>query len=101
MPVPGPRDCAQARRSSITGRNTMAQKKVPYEVNGRKFEGMLVFDESVQGKRPAIFMQPDWKGVSHDTIGQAQAVAGRDHVVLMIDMFGAGYGDKPKTQPEL
>ena len=79
----------------------MAQKKVPYEVNGRKFEGMLVFDDGVRGKRPAIFMQPDWKGVSPDTIGQAQTVAGRDHVVLMIDMFGAGYGDKPKTQPEL
>ena len=77
----------------------MAQKKVPYEVNGRKFEGMLVFDESVQGKRPAIFMQPDWKGVCPDTIGQAHTVAGRDYVVLMIDMFGAGYGDKPKTQP--
>ena len=79
----------------------MAQKKVPYEVNGRKFEGLLVFDESLQGKRPAIFMQPDWKCVSPDTIAQAHTVAGRDYVVLMIDMFGAGYGDKPKTQQEL
>ena len=79
----------------------MAQKKVPYEVNGRKFEGMLVFDESVQGKRPAIFMQPDWKGVCADTIGQARTAAGKDYVVLMADMFGTGYGDKPKTQQEL
>ena len=79
----------------------MAQKKVPYEVNGRKFEGMLVFDESVQGKRPAIFMQPDWKGVCADTIAQARTVAGKDYVVLMADMFGAGYGAKPKTYQEL
>ena len=34
----------------------MAQKKVPYDVNGRKFEGMLVYDETIKGKRPAIFM---------------------------------------------
>ena len=79
----------------------MAEKKVPYQVNGRKFEGMIVYDESVKAKRPAIFMQPDWKGVCADTIAQARTVAGKDYVVLMADMFGAGYGDKPKTQQEL
>jgi dienelactone hydrolase len=80
---------------------TMAQKKVPYEVNGRSFEGMIVYDDSSSAKRPVIFMQPDWKGVDADTIAQAQTVAGKDFVVLMADMFGAGYGDKPKTQAEL
>jgi dienelactone hydrolase len=79
----------------------MIEKKVPYEVNGRRFEGMLICDDSVKAKRPAIFMQPDWKGVCADTIGQARTVAGKDYVVLMADMFGAGYGDKPKTQAEL
>ena len=79
----------------------MAQKKVPYQVSGRQFEGLIIYDESVKAKRPAVFMQPDWKGVCADTIGQAHAVAGKDYVVLMADMFGAGYGDKPKTQQEL
>jgi len=79
----------------------MAQKKVRYEVNGRPFEGLIVYDEGVTAKRPVVFMQPDWKGVSPDTIAQAHAVAGKDYVVLMADMFGAGYGDKPKTQQEL
>lgn len=79
----------------------MVEKKVPYQVDGRQFEGTIVFDDSVTAKRPAIFMQPDWKGVSADTIGQARTVAGRDYVVLMADMFGMGYGAKPKTQDEL
>jgi dienelactone hydrolase len=79
----------------------MAEKKVAYQVNGRQFEGMLVYDDSVKGKRPAIFMQPDWKGVCSDTIGQARDVAGKDYVVLMADMFGQGYGDKPKDQIQL
>ena len=79
----------------------MAEKKVPYQVNGRQFEGMIVYDDSVKGKRPAIFDQPDWKGVCTDTIEQARAVAGKDYVVLMADMFGAGYGDKPKTREQL
>jgi dienelactone hydrolase len=79
----------------------MAEKKVPYQVGGRSFEGMIVYDESVTAKRPAIFMQPDWKGVCADTIGQARTVAGKDYVVLMADMFGTGYGLRPKTVDEL
>ena len=79
----------------------MAEKKVAYPVGGRQFEGMIVYDESETSKRPVIFMQPDWKGVCEDTIGQARIVAGKDYVVLMADMFGAGYGDKPKTREEL
>lgn len=73
----------------------------PYQVNGRQFEGMIVYDDSVKGKRPVIFMQPDWKGVCADTIGQARTVAGKDYVVLMADMFGTGYGQKPKTVDDL
>src|SRR5687767_168920 len=79
----------------------MAEVKVPYQVNGRQFEGMIVYDDSVKGKRPAVFDQPDWKGVCSDTIEQARAVAGKDYVVLMADMFGKGYGDKEKTRDEL
>jgi dienelactone hydrolase len=79
----------------------MGQVKVPFQVGGRQFEGMIVYDEAGTAKRPAIFMQPDWKGVCADTIGQARTVAGNDYVVLMADMFGAGYGAKAKTQDEL
>jgi dienelactone hydrolase len=79
----------------------MVEKTVPYEVNGRQFEGMIVYDDSVKTKRPVIFMQPDWKGVDADTIGQARTVAGKDYVVLMADMFGKGYGDKPKDETQL
>jgi dienelactone hydrolase len=79
----------------------MAEKKVPYQVEGRQFEGMIVYDDGVKSKRPLVFMQPDWKGVCPDTIGQARSVAGKDYVVLMADMFGVGYGAKQKTQDEL
>src|ERR1700691_3600580 len=79
----------------------MTEHKVGYEFGGKKYEGMLVYDDSVKARRPAIFMQPDWKGVCTDTVAQARSVAGKDYVVMMADMFGVGYGDKPKTQPEL
>jgi dienelactone hydrolase len=79
----------------------MVEHKVPYQVDGRQFEGMIVYEGAATAKRPIIFMQPDWKGICPDTIGQARAVAGKDYVVLMADMFGAGYGAKSKTVDEL
>jgi len=79
----------------------MAEKRVPYQVNGREFEGMIVWDDSVTAKRPALFMQPDWKGVSPDTVGMAQVAGGKDYVVLMADMYGKGYGDTPKAREQL
>ena len=79
----------------------MAETKVQYQAAGRQFEGMIVYDDSTTAKRPAIYMQPDWKGVCADTIAQARTVAGKDYVVLMADMFGAGYGAKAKTPDEL
>jgi len=79
----------------------MVEKAVRYEVGGKQYEGMLVYDDSVKGKRPAVFSQPDWKGVCEDTIAQAREAAGKDYVVLLADMFGLGYGAKPKTQDDL
>jgi len=79
----------------------MIEKRVPYEVNGRQFEGALVYDETVTAKRPAVFMQPDWKGVCEDTLVQAREVAGKDYVVMMADMFGKDYGGDKMTREQL
>jgi hypothetical protein len=74
---------------------------VSYQVKGRPFEGMIVYDDSVKTKRPVIFMQPDWMGVDADNIAQARLIAGKDYVVLVADMFGQGYANKTKTRPDL
>jgi len=79
----------------------MAEKTVGYGYGGRKFEGVVVWDESVKAKRPAIFMQPDWLGVCPHSIEMAHEVAGKDYVVLVADMWGAGYGEKEKSFEEL
>jgi dienelactone hydrolase len=77
------------------------EQKIAYEIGGKKFEGMLVYDESVKARRPAVLVQPDWKGVCPDTVEQAALVAGKDCVVFMADMFGVGYGARPKTFDDL
>jgi dienelactone hydrolase len=72
----------------------MVEKKISYEIDGRKFESALVYDDAVVGKRPAILMEPDWAGVGTKAIAQAREVAGKDYVVLVADMYGGGYAPK-------
>jgi len=79
----------------------MAEIKVPYEYDGKPFEGMLVYDETVTSKRPAVVMQPDWLGVCRHSIDMAHDVAGKDYVVLLADLFGAEYGAREKSFEEL
>ena len=77
------------------------ETRVGYEIGGRKFEGVLVYDDKFTGRRPVILVQPDWRGVSADSIVQAKTVAGRDYVVFVADMFGVGYAARAKTNEEL
>jgi dienelactone hydrolase len=79
----------------------MAEIPVPYEFDGRDFEGVLVYDDGAAAKPPAVFMQPDWLGVCRHSIDMAAEVAAKDYVVMIADMFGAGYGEREKTVEEL
>jgi len=75
----------------------MPEIKVPYEVDGRSFEGLIVSSDTAVAGRPVLFMQPDWYGVSPETIAQAHELAGDRYVVLLADMFGAGTGAQAET----
>jgi dienelactone hydrolase len=72
----------------------MVEKKIGYELDGKKYEGVLVYDDSVKGKRPAVLMSPDWLGVSPKSVEQAKVVAGKRYVVFLADMYGVGAAPK-------
>ncbi len=92
---------AREMASSSSAHAAPINRAVAYEVNGRKFEGQIVYDETIKTKRPVLFMQPDWKGIDEDTLQTARLIAGKDFIVLMADMYGLGYGSKQKSFQEL
>lgn len=79
----------------------MAEIMVPYEYDGRQFEGAVVWDDSTDAIRPAIFMQPDWFGVCRHTLDMAVEAAGPNYVMLVADIYGVGYGEREKDYDEL
>lgn len=81
---------------------TICEHPVPYEYDGKPYQGMLVYDDAVSGRRPAIFMQPDWLGVCEHTVEMAVEAAGDSGYVMMVaDMFGRDYGGMGKSNAEL
>ena len=75
----------------------MVERKIGYEVGGKAFEGVLVYDDSVKTKRPAVLMEPDWWGVNPNAIAQAKQIAGKDYVIFVADIYGVGYAPKNRA----
>lgn len=68
----------------------MQAKPVEWKVGKQAFSGVLVYDDDAATKRPGLVMVPDWKGVTPASVDKARQVAGRDYVILVVDMYGKG-----------
>ena len=76
----------------------MVADKIAYTLGGTKFDGVLVYDDSVGTRRPAILMAPNWMGVTRNAITKAKLLAGRKYVFFIADMYGADV--RPKNSKE-
>ena len=72
---------------------------VDYKQGNTALSGYLIYDDAVQGKRPAILMVHDRSGFSQNTLDDAQMIAKLGYVVFAEDIFGKGV--VPKDVPEM
>lgn len=70
------------------GRAEFKTQTLRYNVDQTEVESVLVYDDSVAGKRPALVMVPNWMGVNDAQIEKAKAIAGKDYVILVADVYG-------------
>lgn len=68
----------------------MNVEQIDYEIDGKLFEGRLVYTAQGQRPLPGLLLCPNWMGVTDDAIERAKAFAGRGHVVLIVDIYGKG-----------
>ena len=69
---------------------------VDYTHGEQKLKGLMAWDDSKSGKRPAVFMVHAKWGMGGNTVQQAEQWAKLGYVVFAADMFGV----IPKTDPE-
>jgi dienelactone hydrolase len=76
----------------------MVERKIAYSFDGTEFEGVLVYDDAVSGRRPAVLMAPDWMGINDNNLGIAKLLAGGRYVFFVADMYGRNV--RPKDAGE-
>ena len=76
----------------------MQATPVEWSVGQDRFSGYVVYDDAAKAKRPGLVMVPNWMGVTADSVERAKAVAGKDYVVLVADVYGKG--NRPKDAGE-
>lgn len=73
-------------------------KTVPYRHGETELEGVLVWDDAVQGTRPGVLVIPDWMGVSPVAVAPAERLAADGYVAFVADIYGKGV--RPKNPAE-
>jgi dienelactone hydrolase len=77
-------------------------EKVEYKQGDTVCEGVLVYDDSFQGKRPGIIVAHQWKGLTDYEKMRAGLLAQRGYVALCSDVYGKGVrADNPQDAAAL
>jgi len=74
------------------------KENVEYKHGEAVLEGYLVYDETVQGKRPGVIVVPEWKGLGDNAKHRADQLAEMGYIAFAIDMYGKG--NRPTTHEE-
>ncbi len=72
--------------------------KISWMHGNKNFDGYLVWDDASKKTRPGLLMVPNWYGITDSAISKAKTIAGKDYVVLLVDMYGRGL--RPKNPDE-
>ena len=77
-------------------------RKVEYKEGDTVCEGLLVFDDQFQGKRPGVLIAHQWKGLTDYEKMRAEMLAKLGYVALCADVYGKGVrADNPKDAAAL
>ena len=85
--------------SSLASADLKINKKtVVYSDKGKNFEGYLISQDGSKKAMPGILMIPNWKGVTDETVHQAERFAKLGYTVFTADIYGQGV--RPKDAKE-
>src|SRR4249920_307953 len=64
--------------------------KISWNYGGKDFDGYLVWDDASKTSRQGLLMIPPWYGITDNQVADAKTIAGKDFVILLVDMYGRG-----------
>lgn len=71
-----------------------------YEGLGQTFQGIIAFDDALQGKRPVVMVSHTWAGQAQFEADKATELAKQGYLAFAIDVYGKGKRAKDATEAE-
>lgn len=68
----------------------LKEENITYTADGVSMNGFVVFDESMEGARPAVLVVPEWWGLNEYGMMRARELAKLGYIAMAIDMYGNG-----------
>ena len=81
--------------AALSGRSEILFKAVEYQHGGITLEGLSVYDDAARGKRPAVLVVHQWKGLGEYEKKRAEMLARLGYNVFAADIYGKGV--RPQT----
>ncbi|MBB5351427.1 dienelactone hydrolase [Haloferula luteola] len=73
----------------------LVENPVTYDDHGTELEGFHVYDDAIDGPRPAVLIVHQWTGLTDYEKGRARQLAELGYNVLAADIYGKGIRPQP------
>lgn len=81
--------------TALSTRGEIVSKPVEYKQGETVLEGWSVYDDAIQGKRPAVLVVHQWKGLGDYEKKRAEMLSRLGYNVFAVDIYGKGV--RPQT----
>lgn len=80
----------------------LKEENVTYSGDGVTMNGYVVYDDSLQGPRPAVLVVHEWWGQNDYSRSRARQLADLGYIAMAVDMYGDGkQADSPDSAQKL
>lgn len=80
----------------------LKEENISYTIDSLTMDGYIVYDENIEGRRPAVLVVHEWWGLNDYAKSRARQLAGLGYIAMAIDMYGNGRrADNPADAEKL
>lgn len=76
--------------AALSARAALVSKPVEYKQGDTVLEGYSIYDDAFQGKRPAVLVVHQWKGLGAYEKKRAEMLARLGYIAFAVDIYGKG-----------
>ncbi len=93
---------AEEKKAEVPKPAALKEENISYKIGKLTMDGYIVYDSSIQGKRPAVLVVHEWWGLNDYAKSRARQLAELGYIAMAVDMYGNGRrADNPKDAEAL